>query len=408
MAKLGVTIVGLGGAVSTTMIAGVELMLRGLVPRIGMLTEEADGNPLAGRLDFVPLEEIVFAGWDVKPANLYQAALEHRVLPPDQLAAVRERLECLVPWPAVFSQEFAVNLRGDHVVPVRRHREQIELIQARIRELRNRHGLDQVIMVNLASTEAYQELSDVHRSLDAFEAGLDADDPAISPAMRYLYAANRMRVPYCGFAPAPTVPALVQQAVEAGNPIAGADGKTGQTLVKTALAAMFRVRRLRVLGWYSVNFLGNNDGLVLEAPGANKTKVLSKISVLDSILGYEVENHQVHIHYYKPRGDAKEAWDNIDIQGFAGIPMQMKVNFLCQDSILAAPLVIDLIRLLEVAWRCGERGIQRQLSLFFKSPYTPCGETPVHDLFRQEQMLLDWVEAHAARAFGWPRTVRSS
>jgi myo-inositol-1-phosphate synthase len=178
-----------------------------------------------------------------------------------------------------------------------------------------------------------------------------------------------------------------------GNPFAGCDGKTGQTLVKTALASMFRARQLQVLGWYSVNFLGNNDGLCLDAPGSNKTKVLSKASVLDSILGYQVPNHQVHIHYYKPRGDAKEAWDNVDIIGFGGVPMQMKINFLCQDSILAAPLVIDLIRLLDVARRAGERGIQRQLSLFFKSPYALAGETPVHDLFKQERMLLDWVEA---------------
>jgi myo-inositol-1-phosphate synthase len=173
------------------------------------------------------------------------------------------------------------------------------------------------------------------------------------------------------------------------------DGKTGQTLLKTALASMFRVRRLQIEGWYSTNVLGNSDGMVLDSPGSNKTKVLSKAAVLDSIVGYPVPNHQVHIHYYKPRGDSKEAWDNIDIVGFAGIPMQIKVNFLCQDSALAAPLVIDLVRLLDVAKRAGERGIQRQLSMFFKSPYHGAGESPVHDLFKQEKLLLDWARAHA-------------
>jgi myo-inositol-1-phosphate synthase len=176
------------------------------------------------------------------------------------------------------------------------------------------------------------------------------------------------------------------------------DGKTGQTLVKTALAAMFRVRRLHIDGWYSTNVLGNNDGLILDAPGSNKTKVLSKASVLDSIVGYRVENHQVHIHYYRPRGDSKEAWDNIDIVGFAGIPMQMKINFLCQDSALAAPLVLDLVRLLDVAQRVGERGVQKQFSLFFKSPWHPVRENPVHDLFQQEKLLTDWARRVSVKA----------
>jgi myo-inositol-1-phosphate synthase len=176
------------------------------------------------------------------------------------------------------------------------------------------------------------------------------------------------------------------------------DGKTGQTLLKTALAPMLRVRRLFIEGWYSTNVLGNNDGLALDSPGANKTKVLSKSAVLDSMVGYHVENHQVHIHYYKPRGDAKEAWDNVDIVGFAGVPMQIKVNFLCQDSVLAAPLVIDLVRLLDVAKRAGESGIQRQLSLFFKAPFHAEGETPVHDLFKQEALLVQWAREKGVRA----------
>ena len=251
-------------------------------------------------------------------------------------------------------------------------------------------------MVNLASTERWMELADVHKSLAAFEKGLDANDPNISPAMRYFYVANKVGAPYVNFAPSLTnVPALEEQANELTNPYAGMDGKTGQTLLKTALAAMFKVRNIKVDGWYSVNFLGNNDGLILDSPASNKTKVLSKAAVLDSIVGYRVENHQVHIHYYKPRGDAKEAWDNIDMIGFAGVPMQMKINFLCQDSILAAPLVMDLVRLCDVAKRKGEKGIQRQLSLYFKSPYASPGEQPQHNLFDQEALLLEWARKHA-------------
>jgi myo-inositol-1-phosphate synthase len=252
--------------------------------------------------------------------------------------------------------------------------------------------------VNLASTETHLEESAVHASLAAFEAGLDKSDPAISPAMRYFYAAAEQGIPYCNFTPSCTnVPALAELAARTQTPYAGMDGKTGQTLLKTVLAAMMRVRRLKIEGWYSTNVLGNNDGLILDAPGSNKTKVLSKSSVLDSIVGYHVENHQVHIHYYKPRGDSKEAWDNIDIVGFAGLPMQMKVDFLCQDSGLAAPLVVDLVRLLDAAKQAGESGIQRQLSMFFKSPFHAPGEVPVHDLFKQEKLLLDWARDRSAQ-----------
>jgi myo-inositol-1-phosphate synthase len=217
--------------------------------------------------------------------------------------------------------------------------------------------------------------------------------------MRYFYAANKLGIPSCNFTPSLTnIPALAAQAERTKTPYAGMDGKTGQTLVKTALAPMLRVRRLQIEGWYSTNVLGNNDGLVLNSPGANKTKVTSKASVLDPIVGYHVENHQVHIHYYKPRGDAKEAWDSIDIVGFAGVPMQLKINFLCQDSVLAAPLVIDLVRLLDVARQAGESGIQRQLSMFFKSPYHEEGEVPVQDLFKQEQLLIRWALEHSTLA----------
>jgi myo-inositol-1-phosphate synthase len=399
MNRIGVAIVGVNGAVASTVIAGVELMKRGLVPRIGMVTERTDARiaeSITELLDFAPLDNLIFGGWDLQFDNVYEGALHHKVLPQHVLEQVRPELERIKPWPAVFSSKYVEKLAGKNVVHASGYREEIALLERNLEAFKKANLLDRIVMVNLASTENFLEVQPVHQSLRAFEAGLDADAPAISPAMRYFYVANKLRIPYCNFTPSLTnVPALAQHADEMGNPFAGMDGKTGQTLLKTALASMFRARRLLIEGWYSTNFLGNGDGLVLDAPGSNKTKVLSKAAVLDSIVGYHVDNHQVHIHYYKPRGDSKEAWDNIDIVGFAGVPMQIKVNFLCQDSALAAPLVIDLVRLLDVAKRVGERGIQRQLSIFFKSPYAAPGETPVHDLFKQEKLLLDWARTHA-------------
>jgi myo-inositol-1-phosphate synthase len=402
MNRIGVAIVGVNGAVASTVIAGVELMKRGLAPRIGMVTERTDARiaeSITELLDFAPLESLVFGGWDLQFANVYQGALHHKVLPAHVLEQVRPELERITPWPAVFGKGYVEKLTGENVVRAATFREETTILSRHIEAFRKANNLDRVVMVNLASTERFLEEQPVHLDLRAFEAGLDSNDSAISPAMRYFYVANEQHAPYCNFTPSLTnVPALAEHANATGNPYAGMDGKTGQTLVKTALAAMFRARRLFIEGWYSTNFLGNGDGLVLDAPGSNKTKVMSKSAVLDSIVGYHVENHQVHIHYYRPRGDSKEAWDNIDIIGFAGVPMQMKINFLCQDSALAAPLVIDLVRLLEVAKRAGERGIQRHLSLFFKSPYHAPGEIPVHDLFKQEKLLLDWARTHATRA----------
>jgi myo-inositol-1-phosphate synthase len=401
MNRIGVAIVGVNGAVASTVIAGVELMKRGLVPRVGMVTERTDARiaeSITEMLDFAPLENLVFAGWDLQFANVYEGALHHKVLPVHLLDQVRTQLEAIKPWPAVFSSEYVEKLAGKNVVTAKGYREELSILERNLDQFKKQNNLDRVVVVNLASTERFLEEQPVHKSLRAFEAGLDSNDPGISPAMRYFYVANKLRAPYCNFTPSLTnVPALAQQAEETTNPFAGMDGKTGQTLLKTALASMFRARRLLIEGWYSTNFLGNGDGMVLEAPGSNKTKVLSKSAVLDSIVGYHVENHQVHIHYYKPRGDSKEAWDNIDIVGFAGVPMQIKVNFLCQDSALAAPLVLDLVRLLDVAKRAGERGIQRQLSIFFKSPYVAPGETAVHDLFKQEKLLLDWARTHSTK-----------
>jgi myo-inositol-1-phosphate synthase len=394
--KLGVVVVGVNGAVSSTLIAGCRLMARGIVPRVGMITEK--GNPAPGRqvtdyLEFAAIEDMVFGGWDVQSGNLYEAAKHHGVLPIAELDQIKDELTAMKPWPAVFSGEYAANVKGENIVKVKTMRDEVAHIEKTINDFKKQHGCDTVVMVNLASTERYQELQDCHKTLAAFEKALDEGNSAISPAMRYFYTANKTGCPYVNFAPSLTnVPALEEQANELRNPYGGMDGKTGQTLLKTALAAMFRVRNLKVIGWYSVNFLGNNDGLILDNPASNKTKVLSKAAVLDSILGYRVENHQVHIHYYKPRGDAKEAWDNIDIGGFCGVPMQMKINFLCQDSILAAPLCVDLVRICDVAKQKGEKGIQRQLSLFFKSPYHSPSEAPQHDPFQQETMLLDWAE----------------
>jgi myo-inositol-1-phosphate synthase len=320
------------------------------------------------------------------------------VLSRETLEPARRVLEAIRPWPAAFSKPYAENVIGDHTLHVGSFRDEIRTIVRNVEEFRRSRKLDRVVMVNLASTESFRELSPAHQTLEAFEEAIERGDPSITPAMRYFYAANQLGVPYCNFTPSLThVPALADHAQRTKTPFAGMDGKTGQTLLKTALASMFRVRRLHIEGWYSTNFLGNNDGLVLDAPSSNKTKVLSKSGALDSIVGYHVENHQVHIHYYKPRGDAKEAWDNIDLVGFAGIPMQMKVNFLCQDSALAAPIVIDLVRLLDVAKRAGESGIQRQLSLFFKSPHHGPEETPIHDLFKQERLLLEWARDASRR-----------
>ncbi|MGA2449244.1 MAG: inositol-3-phosphate synthase [Polyangiaceae bacterium] len=400
MDRIGVAIVGVNGAVASTVIAGVELMKRGLAPRLGMVTERTENHiaeSITDQLDLVPLDGLVFGGWDLKFANVYEGALHHKVLPPHVLEAIRPELERIRPWSAVFGKSYVQNLTGDNVVRDTSYRKQIADLERDLETFKKDSGVDRLVVVNLASTESYTELQPAHRDLKEFEAALDANDPVITPAMRYFYVANRLHAPYCNFTPTLTnIPALAAHATEMANPYAGMDGKTGQTLLKTALAPMFRVRRLMIDGWYSTNVLGNSDGLVLESPGSNKTKVLSKAAVLDSIVGYHVENHQVHIHYYKPRGDAKEAWDNIDIIGFAGVPMQIKVNFLCQDSALAAPLVIDLVRLLDVAKLKGERGIQRQLSMFFKSPFHAPGETPVHDLFKQERLLLDWVRAHSS------------
>jgi myo-inositol-1-phosphate synthase len=402
MGRLGVVIIGFNGAVASTLVAGVALMKKGVVPRRSMLTEPDDtvtADKLTDLLEFAKLEDLVFAGWDLNDESLYQGALKHGVFRAEQLEPVRAELEALRPWPAVFSKEYAKNLEGRHIVTSDGgHRGQIDVIKKDLERFKQTNGLRRIVIVNLASTEKWMDRTDVHQSLAAFERALDANSPAISPTMRYMYAANSLGIPHANFAPSlANIPALEEQAIKHGVPYCGMDGKTGQTLVKTAIASMLRLRRLRVEGWYSVNFLGNNDGLVLDDPKSNETKVRSKASVLDSVVGHKVDNHQVHIHYYKPRGDAKEAWDNIDLEGFCGQPMQMKINFLCKDSILAAPLCVDMVRILDVAQELGEKGIQHQMSMYFKSPYVSPGQEPVHDLFQQERMLYDWARSASQR-----------
>ena len=389
MSRLGVCIVGAGGAVASTVIAGVALMKRGLAPKVGMVTETEIGQ----RLSCAPLDSLVFGGWDLRGDDIFEAAMRERIIPENLLRQVEPELRAIKPWPGVVSSKFLKSASGSHVVAARNQREELEFLARDVKDFKAAHKLERVVIVNLTSTEKYAEASEVHRSVAAFEAGLNRSDERISPAMKFLYLACKLGAPHVNFTPSLTkVPALETLAQNSGIPIAGEDGKTGQTFLKTALAPAFRVRQLMVEGWFSANILGNNDGKVLDDPESNKTKVASKLSVLDEILGYEVSDHQVHINYYRPRGDEKEAWDNIDLVGFLGQKMQLKINFLCKDSILAAPLVVDLVRLVDVAHRAGERGIQHQLSLFFKAPYHSEGERAVNDLFKQQAMLQEWVE----------------
>jgi len=392
--RLGICIVGLNGAVATTVVAGQLLMKRKLAPRNGLLTETKDFEGLK----LAATDDIVFGGWDLLPGSTYEWAQHHRVLKPHVIDQVKAELEEIKAWPGVVSEKFMNAMSKDkikNVVSAPTFRKELEILQGHLEAFKKQHQLDRLVIVNLTSPEKYTEVADVHRTIEAFEKGLDANDERISPSMKVLYLACKLGIPHANFTPSLSkIPAL-EKLADQTIPIAGEDGKTGQTLLKTVLAPMFVVRQLRVKGWFSTNILGNNDGLVLNDPAANKTKVTSKMSVLDSVLGYKVPYHQVHIHYYEPRGDDKEAWDNIDGEGWAGESMQLKMNFLCKDSILAAPLVIDMARLLDFARSKGEKGIQRQMSVFFKSPYHTEGETPVHDLFRQNALLEAWTKKHA-------------
>jgi myo-inositol-1-phosphate synthase len=349
--------------------------------------------------DFVPLASLgnlVFGGWDVYPENAYEAAAQAKVLQKDHLEAVRPFLETISPWPAVFNRAYVKNLSGSHVKPQGTYLELVETLKEDIRGFRDHHGLRRSVMIWCASTEAFIEPAEVHASVDAFEQGLSDNDPRIPPSMLYAYAAITSGIPFINGAPNLTldVPAMTELARRHRVPIAGKDFKTGQTLMKTILAPGLKARLLGLTGWYSTNILGNRDGLVLDNQESFKTKEVSKLGVLDTILQPQVYKdlyadfyHKVMISYYPPRGDEKEGWDCIDIFGWLGYPMQIKVNFLCRDSILAAPLVLDLVLFIDLAQRAAMDGIQEWLSFYFKSPQCAPHLYPEHDLFIQLMKL---------------------
>ncbi|MGD2125326.1 MAG: inositol-3-phosphate synthase [Desulfobacteraceae bacterium] len=404
--KLGILIPGLGGAVSTTFLAGVEAVRRGQSVPIGSVTQLGTirlGKRFEYRIplirDFVPLahlEDLVFGGWDIFPDNGYEAALQAGVLKREDLEPVRPLLDGVKPWSAVFKQEFVKNLNGPHLKPQSTHLELVEAVKSDIESFKREQGVSRCVMIWCASTEAYLKPGDVHASLSRFEEGLKNNDPSISPSMLYAYAALTSGIPYINGAPNLTVdiPALTELAERFNVPIAGKDFKTGQTLMKTILAPGLKARMLGLTGWYSTNILGNRDGLVLDDQNSFKTKEESKLSALETILQPEVYpklygdfQHKVVISYYPPRGDEKEGWDCIDIFGWLGYPMQIKVNFLCRDSILAAPIVLDLVLFMDLAQRAAMTGIQEWLSFYFKSPQCAPNLYPEHDLFIQLMKL---------------------
>jgi myo-inositol-1-phosphate synthase len=403
--KLGVLLPGLG-AVSTTLIAGVHLINKGLARPFGSLTQMQKIR-LGKRTNprFVPIKELVplaepadlvFGAWDIFPDNAYEAARGAGVLPPEMLAQVRPELEAVAPWPGVFDRAYVRNLDGKHVKtgPTKRHL--AEALMQDMEDFRSAQQLDRAVAVWCGSTEVFLQAGPTHQTLAAFEMGLERNAPEISPSMIYAYAALSSGIPFANGAPnlCVDIPALVELAKAKGVPIAGKDFKTGQTMMKTIIAPGLKARMLGLEGWFSTNILGNRDGEVLDDPGSFRTKELSKVSVLDAILQPEIYNelygeyfHKIRIEYYPPRGDAKEGWDNIDIFGWLGQPMQIKVNFLCRDSILAAPVALDLTLFLDLARRAGLSGIQEWLSFYFKSPMSRPDLKPEHDLFIQHLKL---------------------
>ncbi len=404
--KLGVLIPGMGGAVSTTFLAGVEAVRQGLALPVGSLTQMGTirlGKRFEYRIplikELVPLahlDDLVFGGWDVFPDNCRLAASQCKVLNREHLEAVGSFLEGLEPWPAVFDQTFVKNLDGPNVKPQAPHLELVEAIKADIEAFKHQHRVSRCVMIWCGSTEAYLKPGEVHASLSNFEEGLENNDPNISPSMLYAYAALTSGIPYINGAPNLTVdiPAMVELTNQCDVAIAGKDFKTGQTLIKTILGPGLKARMLGLTGWYSTNILGNRDGMVLDDKASFKTKEESKLSVLETILQPDVYPelygdfcHKVVISYYPPRGDNKESWDCIDIFGWLGYPMQIKVDFMCRDSILAAPIVLDLVLFADLAQRAAMSGIQEWLSFYFKSPQCGADLYPEHDLFIQSMKL---------------------
>ncbi len=399
--KLGILLPGLG-AVATTLIAGVAAVKKGLAQPVGSLTQM--GNIRLGKRtenrypkikDFVPLadlNDVVFGGWDVYRDNVFEAAVKAKVLEPMLVHAIRPELEAIQPMKAVFDSSFIANLDGDHVKEAATKAHLAKEVMDDIENFKEANDCARLVMVWCGSTEKYIEPSDVHQTIEDFKEGLQTNHPAISPSMIYAYAAIKLGVPFMNGAPNLTcdIPALIELAKQTGTPIGGKDFKTGQTLMKTIVAPGLAARALGIKGWFSSNILGNRDGYVLDHPDNFKTKEVSKLSVLEDILQpdsnpelYGEIYHKVRINYYPPHGDNKESWDNIDIFGWLGYSMQIKINFLCRDSILAAPIVLDLALFSDLAKRAGMSGIQEWLSFYFKSPQTAPGLRPEHDIFKQ-------------------------
>ena len=403
--RLGVLLVGLG-AVSTTTIAGVLAIRQGFAKPIGSLTQMGTvrlGRRTEGRspqiTDVVPLaglNDLVFGGWDIFEDDCYAAARTAGVIEPSLLDKVRSDLEKIRPWPAVFDQRYVKRLDGPNVKRGKNKRDLAEQVISDIRAFKAAHDLDRLVLIWCGSTEVFMTESPAHATIESFERALEQSDPSIPSSMIYAYAAIREGIPYANAAPnlSGDIPALVALAARTKTPVAGKDLKTGQTLIKTIIAPGLKARLLGVEGWYSTNILGNRDGEVLDDPESFKTKEESKKSVLDYILQpqlypdlYAHLCHVVRINYYPPRGDNKEGWDNIDLVGWLGYPMQLKINFLCRDSILAAPIVLDVALFLDLAKRAGMSGIQEWLSFYFKSPMHAPGLYPEHDLFIQLMKL---------------------
>ena len=399
--KLGVLIPGMG-AVASTFIAGVEAIKQGIAKPIGSMTQMGTirlGKRTENRSpiikDFVPLfdfDNLVFGGWDINEENLYEIALRNGVLEKTLIDSVRKPLEDYTVMKGVFDKKYVKKLDGDWVKNGKNKMDLAKQIMDDIYSFNSENNVTDNVMIWCGSTEIFLESSDVHSSLKKFEEGLKKNDPGIAPSMIYSYAALKMGIPYANGSPNLSVdfPALSELALEKNTPIAGKDFKTGQTLMKTILAPGLRARQLGIRGWFSTNILGNRDGEVLDDPDSFKTKEESKLSVLDSVLQPELNPelykdlyHKVRINYYPPSGDNKEGWDNIDIFGWLGYPMQIKIDFLCRDSILAAPIVLDLVLFLNLAQRAGMKGIQEWLSFYFKSPMTLPELYPEHDLFVQ-------------------------
>jgi len=410
--KLGVLIPGMG-AVTTTFIAGLEAIKRGLGKPIGSLTQlgtirlgkRTEGRSPAIR-DFVPLaraEDLVIGGWDIFPDNPYEAAVKAGVLDMPLLDQLKEPLSSIKPMPAVFDQEFVKRLNGPNVKPKGSKMDLAESVMDDIRRFKESTGVSRMTMIWCGSTEVFRQAAPVHATLKDFECGLQKSDPEISPSQIYAYAALKSGVPYANGAPHMTtdMPALLELARERNLPVSGKDYKSGQTFMKTLIAPGLKSRLLGLNGWFSTNILGNRDGEVLDDPGSFRSKEVSKSSALEYILQgqlypdlYRDFYHKVRIEYYPPRGDAKEGWDNIDIFGWLGYPMQIKINFLCRDSILAAPLVLDIVLFMDLAQRAGMRGIQEWLSFYFKAPMHAPEVYPEHDIFIQLMKLkntLRWM-----------------